>query len=595
MAASTDSHDPSKTAGDNDHEFEGVVRRMLAGDFEDWPNEAGFEGLTEVRGPVELRVQGTIPSWAAGTLYRTGPGQYDVTDTPKGTFRTTHWFDGFSHSHKFSILAGDSEDAPVRVEYSSRRQAEDYVAAIRETGKLPGLSFGQRQDPCIGLFAKVMSLFQPARGAAGKSPSSLNICVAVNENVPGLCSKDQQQQQQQNGTGHRSGGGGAQNLWVTTDAGVMKEVSPATLEPIGVARQATLHPDLKGPLSCAHAQRDPETGDLYNFNLDLGYYTTYRVFRTNAADGTTDILATICQNDVKPAYIHSFFLSPSYVILCVTSAHLGLGGVSVPWNGNIADAILPFDTSRECRWLVVDRRGTAGVVATFTSPAGFFFHSVNAFEEADESTGETSVYCDVVEYPSLDIIRSFEMDVLRRRDRNQFWADAARGRQTLSRLARHRLRIPAPASSSGEENKTTTTTTAAQTTTERCWTVRAPRVGELPTINPAYAARRHRYIYSLPARGHSGFLDGIAKTDTRTGQAVFWDNPRGHTPGEAVFVARPGGAAEDDGVLLSVVLDGFGKTSYLLCLDARDMRELGRAECGWAVGFGFHGIHSRAS
>ena len=53
----------------------------------------------------------------------------------------------------------------------------------------------------------------------------------------------------------------------------------------------------------------------------------------------------------------------------------------------------------------------------------------------------------------------------------------------------------------------------------------------------------------------------------------------------------PRDGAEDDGVLLSVVLDGPAHTSYLLCLDARTMEELGRAEADFAIGAGFHGVH----
>lgn len=50
---------------------------------------------------------------------------------------------------------------------------------------------------------------------------------------------------------------------------------------------------------------------------------------------------------------------------------------------------------------------------------------------------------------------------------------------------------------------------------------------------------------------------------------------------------------EDKGVLLSVVLDGVKGESYLLVLDARDLREVARADVGRGrvVGFGFHGVH----
>lgn len=64
-----------------------------------------------------------------------------------------------------------------------------------------------------------------------------------------------------------------------------------------------------------------------------------------------------------------------------------------------------------------------------------------------------------------------------------------------------------------------------------------------------------------------------------------------HTPGEAIFVPDPDRNEEDGGFLLSVILDGEKGTSYLLCLDAENMQEVGRAEVGVAVGFGFHGCH----
>lgn len=75
---------------------------------------------------------------------------------------------------------------------------------------------------------------------------------------------------------------------------------------------------------------------------------------------------------------------------------------------------------------------------------------------------------------------------------------------------------------------------------------------------------------------------------TRT--SVFWE-VEGHTPGEAIFVADPEGSAEDDGVLLSVVLDGYSEKSYLLVLDARSLREVGRASMEGPMSFGFHGAY----
>jgi torulene dioxygenase len=113
---------------------------------------------------------------------------------------------------------------------------------------------------------------------------------------------------------------------------------------------------------------------------------------------------------------------------------------------------------------------------------------------------------------------------------------------------------------------------------------------ELPTINPSFLTRRHRYVYGTADRLKSSFMDGLVKFDNVTQTAIFWET-EAHTPGEPIFVANPDGHHEDDGVLLSVVLDGTNEKSYLLVLDAKDLRELGRAEMGGPMAFGFHGAY----
>jgi carotenoid cleavage dioxygenase-like enzyme len=60
-------------------------------------------------------------------------------------------------------------------------------------------------------------------------------------------------------------------------------------------------------------------------------------------------------------------------------------------------------------------------------------------------------------------------------------------------------------------------------------------------------------------------------------------------PGEPVFVSAPGAEGEDEGVLLSVVLDAERSTSFMLVLDAHTLEELSRAEVPHHIPFGFHG------
>src|SRR5262245_33015492 len=82
--------------------------------------------------------------------------------------------------------------------------------------------------------------------------------------------------------------------------------------------------------------------------------------------------------------------------------------------------------------------------------------------------------------------------------------------------------------------------------------------------------------------------------DGQSGGTQVWWEDRTY-PGEPVFVATPGSSAEDDGVLLSVVLDARRSRSFLLVLDAATLAEIGRAECPHLIPFGFHGNYFQAS
>ncbi|PKS07421.1 hypothetical protein jhhlp_006024 [Lomentospora prolificans] len=581
------------TSADEAANIKEISENMAKLSFKDWPNEAGFDGLTEHRGPIELRVKGDIPAWAAGSLYRTGPGVCKVEDTARGTVGISHWFDGLAHTHRFEIVALNKAATPsgeslsgsgVRVFYSSRRQSDHIMEDIKRYGTYRSMSFAQKADPCVGLFGKFMSVFR-------RPSDQANIAVTVNVDFPAkraLSSSSSAQTKPNaplttNGApelGHRAS---AQNVFLATDAASFLEVDPATLEPIGVVSQKQLHPELKGPISAAHGKRDPETGDFFNYNMEFGRTATYRVFQIVASTGKVKILATISSSHIKPAYIHSFFLTPSYVVLCVPSVHYKYGGISIPLVGNLLDAT-EFNPSQPCRWLIVDRKAGKGLVAEFKTAGAFFFHSTNSFEE------DGDVICELVQFKSGDILKTFYYDVLLNCNgvTEKLWKEDSQNTDTRPTLVRYRF--PTKGVSGGSKHGPEVNDLLAP-----ILEIPAPHAGELPTYNPQYSLRRHRYVYSASSRGLSTLFDSLIKTDTETREVLMWQGPIGHTPGEAIFCPHPNGISEDDGVLLSVVLDGLNQQSYLLCLDARTMKELGRAECEFAVGFGFHGRHAKAA
>ncbi|EGC44076.1 retinal pigment epithelial membrane family protein [Histoplasma capsulatum var. duboisii H88] len=583
--------------------------------FNDWPNHQGFNSTYEERIPVELKVTGDIPAWAAGVLYRTGTGRSEIETDKKETFKIAHWFDGLSVVHRFQILPLDEIHPSVRVFYNSRSCCDGLIERIRKTGKGKDMSFGARYEPCTSYFQKVMSLFRPAPARTGADQRSMSITLSVN--FPGLSSTATQKT-----SGHASG---IHTLANKTDAAAFQTLDPETLEPIGVASQQVLHPDLKGPLSAAHAKSDPVTGDVYNFNLQLGKCPIYHVFHVSAATGKTSILATL--TNARAAYIHSFFLTKHYVVLCVWNSFYVAGGLAILWHKNIIDAMADYDPSKKTTWYVIDRRpadqGGKGLVATYKSDPFFCFHTINAYEEpALDDSGSVDIVADLTAYNNLDVLKRFYLSniISTSPDASKYAAgtnDASRGLYKRFRLPS----LPVPSASSS----TSTSSSRKRTKPRRAtldFKADALDTPELPTLNPNYVTRRHRYVYGVTSSGKSSFVDGLVKFDTETRQSIHW-NEWGQNAGEAIFVPRrrmptnesPRGSGadgdgeaieevekegesepfdEDDGVLLSVVLDGLKGRSYLLVLNAKNMTEVGRAEVAGPIGFGFHGTHVSA-
>lgn len=312
------------------------------------------------------------------------------------------------------------------------------------------------------------------------------------------------------------------------------------------------------------------------------------MFKVSASTGETDILATLAGPGIRGAYLHSFFLSEDFAILCIWNSHLVLGGAAILWRMNVLDTISEFDPSTPAKWFVIDRHNGKGLVAEFESPAFFAFHTVNAWQKprkVDEDAFE--IICSVIQYPNLDIMHKFFYENLTSTGSGAEEFNQTKGPSCKPKLSTYSLRdIRMETLDRSNPNRAVSN---AELISEVADT------GELPIFNQACRLKQLRYLYTVVDRGHSTFFDGLAKVDLETEAIIYWDNPKGHTPSEAIFVANPEAMSEDDGVLLSVVLDGFSGRSYLLCLDAKTMKELGRAQMDCVVSFGFHGQHVNRS
>lgn len=321
----------------------------------------------------------------------------------------------------------------------------------------------------MSLFAKFRSVFRGSSGGAADptgnteaARSGMNISVTVSTDIPGL--------------GENNG------LVIKTDTTWMHKINPETLEPIGYASQTVLHPELTGPFSSAHARSDPETGDFFNFNLDLSPpVPTWRIFKVDKITGRTEILARIRDKvDAPGSYIHSFFLTEKYVILCVWNSKFAWNGTKLLWERNVLDGIADWDPHGKCVFFVVDRREGRGLVKKFQTEKPFFaFHSTNSWEDKDGG-----VVCEMPVYDDLDVLKRFYYENMLAREVANGKGWLGKGRSTIGRW---RL----PNIEDGQEKGLA----------ECEWQVGKEWGLELPTINPKFTGKESRYFPYFRCQG----------------------------------------------------------------------------------------------
>ncbi len=336
-----------------------------------------------------------------------------------------------------------------------------------------------------------------------------------------------------------------------TETPLPVEFDARTLESAGLGWE------VPGLLTTAHPHLDRDSGGILNYAAKLGPRNRYRFFLVRPGSRRPEIVAELPTRE--PAYMHSFGLTERWIVLAefpfvVNPLNLALG--SRPYIENYR-----WKPELGTRITLIDRR-SGEPSGPYETDALFAFHHVNAFEQ----DGEVNV--DLCAYPDAGLIEDLYMERLR-------------AGSPVPNAELVRLRV-----SPGEGR------------------VRREQLAadgfDLPRINYGRVSERpYRYAWGAGVGG-SGWLDHIVRADLGTGACERWEEP-GSFPGEPVFVAAPrssngaGEPAEDDGVLLSVVLDGERGTSFLLALDAHSLEELARAEVPHAIPFGFHGQFDRAA
>ncbi|KAF9572140.1 hypothetical protein EC968_010226 [Mortierella alpina] len=549
-----------------------------------WPYAAGYENCPEVLEPIALAVRGVIPSWLEGVLYRSGPGTYDLKAESGKDIHIQHWFDGLAQVHRFEIQKGGE------VLYRSRNTSNDLRARYEKAEAITDVTFCQR-DPCKTIFNKFFTTFKTAvLGGPPLERANTNVSVIPTANFPGLkdCydsddSMDSIKRQKKKNARTL----GAHNLVMTTDGNAIQELDAVTLEPFRTFSYGDIDDSLhSSDLASAHPCIDPETGEYFMVLLTFGPTATYKVVRVhshaqgNHLEPDLEVLAEIMSP--RPTYLHSFAMTKRYVVVAHWQCDFAARGAAVLWYGNAWEAFRAHDKKLKSQFYVVDRMRHRHV-ATFECDPYYAFHTVNAWDEGDD------IYVDLASYKDHTVIGDYYIDNLRNETSGKPPQQASLRRYKLSNISKH-------ASLSALSHKTPPKPTPAEMVFQLDESINF----ELPSLNRNWYLKNYQYAYGVNRSGLNKTLiyDRIIKLDLHkaakgdlTTCAQFWMEDQ-CTPSEPVFVPTPNATKEDDGVLLSIVLDGRRRTGFLLILNAHTLKEMARADMpeGTIAPHNFHGV-----
>lgn len=319
---------------------------------------------------------------------------------------------------------------------------------------------------------------------------------------------------------------------------------PQTLKTI---KSLTFQDTLGGHFCCAHPHFDKATNQWINFFITYGNTSSYTIYTMKKDSMKRKLLTTI---DVDyPAYMHSFAVTQKYIIL--TESPFVLNPIDLLFGDKSFLGYFTWKPENGTRFIVVDKE-TGEHIGDYITDAFFAFHHVNAFDDNDTIT------LDIPIYPDTAILGSYSF-------KNMCDPD---GQFPHTKLERFIINL--------DQEEVKSITLNAQDI-------------EMPRINEQCCTKQYHYVYGVSrSDDDSPFANSITKVDVHTNVVTTWQQKNCY-PSEPIFVARPDAKTEDDGILLSVVLDVQHSNSFLLLLDAKNMEEIARASTPHHIPFTIHG------
>ncbi|CAG7659416.1 unnamed protein product [Allacma fusca] len=502
-----------------------------------------FRSTEELEEPEEAVIEGEVPSWLNGTLFRTGPGKFDI-----GNFTVNHWLDGYAILSKFEI--GNS-----KVKFHKRFLRSDAYQKAMLAGRSILTEFGTKgsADPNKNIFSRLVSSVFPVE-------MTDNDCVSIFPIGP--------------------------DLFTTSDSCFMRKMTQdlETCEKVDTNKYFGLNG------ASAHPLRE-EDGTVYNigFSCLTGLkFNVYKIprkgFTSKEMMKNSKVIASIPSRwSTGLAYNHSFGMTENYLIFIEQPYIVSFSKLasSVVKGGSAFKDWLEWKSEEKNRFVVIEKSGKLIKTEYYSSSAFFFLHFINAYEQDGE------IIIDINAYKSPAVL-------------DKMYIRDLRSTSTVEEVdppCAQRFIIPLidPKAAPEEVNLVRAEGTLARAIKAGHVITLYPEIKsdyglELPAINKNFLGKKANYFYAAGTVCENIFSNSLCKINLETRETQFWRRSEFMYPGEPVFIRNPQGQAEDDGVIISAVTDVSKENDFLVFIDAKSWQEIGRALFSSHVPQALHGL-----
>jgi carotenoid cleavage dioxygenase len=301
------------------------------------------------------------------------------------------------------------------------------------------------------------------------------------------------------------------------------QLDPLTLETLGVAPWTPIDG------ISAHPKVDEVNGELLFFN-----YSKHAPYLHLGEVGPDNRLIRLTPVPLPgPRLPHDMAFTENYAIL---------NDMPVFWDAKLLERnihAVRFHEGLPSRFALVPRHHKGGEIRWFEAAPTYVLHWLNAYEDGDEVILDGYFQEDPTPPPRKDAPPGFEHMMA--------YLDEASFRPKL-----HRWRFNLKDGTTREERLCDQTV-------------------EFGMINGRFGGRKYRYGYSTVTEPGWFLFTGFVKHHLETGRTQEYRLPKGVYASEAPFAPRVGSTEEDDGYLVSFLIDENLGRSECVLIDARQI------------------------